>query len=244
VARSRHCNARIRVPCNHLAPSLREGLAEGQTGEVRAMNTTDKPDGVNPKDLPNRPTLTEGQMIPEGNQSKKRIVEVYVRPSREHPDGIYALRMDYRLAVATGRAGLHAVRVKEHFYYRAPESGSIYKLTAMEVASFGAGMLDPRGQDYNEWACRCGTIIRRPYRAMLQALEAGVDVPRPEARRGQARAGRYMSPPGTIESHVPAPAELPSGPEAMIPKGSGSRGSGQGDGPSNENRLERQVKTS
>jgi len=124
VARSRHCNARIRVPCNHLAPSLREGLAEGQTGEVRAMNTTDKPDGVNPKDLPNRPTLTEGQMIPEGNQSKKRIVEVYVRPSREHPDGIYALRMDYRLAVATGRAGLHAVRVKEQVRHHHPATVS------------------------------------------------------------------------------------------------------------------------
>src|SRR6187399_1896555 len=159
--------------------------------------------------------------------SKKRIVEVYVCPSREHPDGIYALRMDYRLAIATGREGLHAVRVKEHFYYRAPESGSIYKLTAMEVASFGAGMLDPRGQDYTEWACRCGTIIRRPYRQVIQALEAGVDVPRPAPRRGQARASRYM------QSHVPARPELPSEAGPDRPE-EGLQGSGQGDGPSTE----------
>jgi hypothetical protein len=175
--------------------------------------------------------------------SKKRVIEVYVRPSREYPDGIYALRMDYRFAVATGRAGLHAVRVKEHFYYRAPESGSVYKLTAMEVASFGAGMLDPRGQDYNEWACRCGTIIRRPYRAMLQALEAGVDVPRPEPRRGQPRPDRYMSPKGTMASHVPGPVGLGPGAVPEAP-GGGSRGSGQGDGPLSEISRERQVKTS
>ena len=177
--------------------------------------------------------------------SKKRIVEVYVRPSREHPDGIYSLRMDYRLAVATGRSGLHAVRVKEHFYYRAPESGSIYKLTAMEVASFGAGMIDPRGQDYTEWACRCGTIIRRPYRQVIQALEAGVDVPRPAPRRGQARASRYMqmSPEGTMQSRVPAPVGLEPGAGPDRP-GAGLQASGQGDGPSTEDGMEQQVKTS
>jgi len=169
--------------------------------------------------------------------SKKRIVEVYVVPSREHPDGIYSLRMDYRHAIATGRAGLHAVRVKEHFYYRAPESGSIYKLTAMEVASFGAGMLDPRGQDYNEWACRCGTIIRRPYRQVIQALEVGVDVPRPAPRRGQARSSRYM------QCRVPARPELPSEGEPEAPAG-GSLGSGQDGDSSGDNNTIVQVKTS
>jgi hypothetical protein len=74
----------------------------------------------------------------------------------------YTVDIPRRDAIDAGMEALSAIRVGRGYYYSAQEAGEVYRLTAMEVASFGAGQIDDRGIDYSLWCATTGTRIKRP----------------------------------------------------------------------------------
>lgn len=82
----------------------------------------------------------------------------------------YTVTVDRQECINAACSKLGAAHVGRSYYYKADETGEVYKLTGMELAQYGAGLLDSRGVDYSLWCSGSGKLIRRPSKAVRSAL--------------------------------------------------------------------------
>ena len=82
-------------------------------------------------------------------------------------------REDYLAAIDAGESKLGAAKVGGAWYYKADETDEVYRLTADEVAAAGVGETDYRGWDYSLWCSSTGRLVKRPSKAVREAL--GID---------------------------------------------------------------------
>lgn len=85
-------------------------------------------------------------------------------------DASYTVVVSFQAAVHAGAKALDAARVGKVWYYLAHETNEIYRLTAHELAEYGAGKIDGRGVDYSLWCCGTGRLIKRPSKAVRAAF--------------------------------------------------------------------------
>jgi hypothetical protein len=88
----------------------------------------------------------------------------------DNGDSSYSVKVDYAEAIRLGAGKLGAKKIGKSYYYRADETGEVYRLTPVEVAQLGAGEIDERGSDYSLWCTLTGQLVSHPRKAVRTAL--------------------------------------------------------------------------